>query len=151
MQQAGRERVILVEADLPRQHFGAGGRRHRMAPEGLVVETGAASFREATGDGGRRDHAARRLEAQVGDRLLDGGGLHLQAIVGRVGQTQGFCRQCLVVRHFFGQHGNIDVFLVDAVEQFHDDGGQRRQVIEVGDDIVERQLRAHAASPVPRR
>jgi hypothetical protein len=80
-------------------------------------------------NGRRRDQVARGLEAEEGDRLLDRPDLDLQAEGGRVGQAQRLRGQGLVVGHFFRQHGDVDVFLLDAAEQFHHDGRQRRQVL----------------------
>jgi hypothetical protein len=88
VQQPGREGVILVEAHLPCQHFGAGGGGDRVAPERLVVEAGAMAFGKAAGDGRRRDQVARGLEAEEGNRLLDGGDLDLQAIQRGIGQRR---------------------------------------------------------------
>jgi hypothetical protein len=65
---------------------------------------------------GRRDQVARGLEAEEGNRLLDGGDLDLQPIQRGIGQPQGLGRQRLIVRDFLGQYGDIDIFLIDAVE-----------------------------------
>nr|GEU28093.1 hypothetical protein [Tanacetum cinerariifolium] len=132
------------------QHFGARGRGNRMAPERLVVEAGAVAGGEIAGDGGGRDQVARGLETEIGDGLLDRGHFHLQAVQRGIGQAQRLGGERLVVRDFFGQHRDVDIFLVDAVEQLHHHRRQRRQVVQRAHHVVVADGITHARAPAAR-
>jgi hypothetical protein len=78
------------------------------------------------------------LHAEKCHGLMDRRDLDLQAQGRRVGQAQRLGSQGLIQGDLFGQHGQVGVFLVDAAQQFHHDGGQRGEVVQAGRQFIER-------------